>query len=578
MTERDAQPAPGNGPATETQCFPPGSHGPSRSCTSKLSGWILLTGLLLAGTAAISRAQEAEVHFDWAKKMGGSNFDYGNCIATDGNGNSYVAGTFQGLGTFGNITLTSAGEDDVFIAKLDSNGNFLWAERAGGNSYDGVRAIAVDGSGNAYVTGYYSGTAVFGNTTLEGWGMSGDMFIAKLDMDGNFLWAVGAGSADGDENGNGIALDADANVYVTGSFGGDISFGNMVLTCTGSSDILIIKLDSAGNTLWATGTGGAGYDSGSGIATDPHGNAYVTGTFEDTVSFGSWTLSAPGSSDIFAAKLDSAGAFQWAVRAGGNSTVIANSIAIDAAGAAHVVGYFHGDATFGNTTLTSQGMMDAFITKLDDAGNFLWAERAGGGSGIDMARGISLDAAGDLYVVGGFEGTAMFGNIMVTGHGGTDAFITRMDQDGAFLWAVGAGGGAGDGASGVSIDADGAIHVTGSFNASASFGTVVLTSFGIRDVFTAKITETSSTVGVEEGIKGGELRVQPNPACDRIELVAQDLPSMELLITDAVGKPIVRIKPTGTSTSVDISHLASGVYLLKAYTEKGEVVKRFVKE
>jgi hypothetical protein len=118
-------------------------------------------------------------NFLWAKRAGGVSSVRGQGIAVDSSGNAYVTGYFQGTAVFGATTLTSAGSNDIYMAKVDSGGNFLWAKRAGGTSYDVGQSIAVDSSGNAYVTGEFVGTAVFGATTLTSAGNS-DVFIWKV--------------------------------------------------------------------------------------------------------------------------------------------------------------------------------------------------------------------------------------------------------------------------------------------------------------------------------------------------------------------------------------------------------------
>ena len=102
----------------------------------------------------------------WARNAGGSSSDYCNSIAVDVNGNSYVTGSFQGSATFGSTTLTSSGGSDIFIAKLDSSGNWLWAKNAGGTGADIGNGIAVDADGNSYVTGYFEGSSTFCSTVL----------------------------------------------------------------------------------------------------------------------------------------------------------------------------------------------------------------------------------------------------------------------------------------------------------------------------------------------------------------------------------------------------------------------------
>ncbi len=205
---------------------------------NKLISMMILIALLpLSNSTTHAQAPE----FLWAVSAGGT-FSSGYSIATDGLGNIFVTGHFIGMATFGDTTLTSAGGSDIFIAKYDGDGNFLWVEQAGGTDTDVGRAIAMDGSGNIVVTGNFNGIATFGSTTLTSDGGS-DIFIAKYDGDGNLLWVDHAGGTTQDFGG-GIATDGSGNIVVTGTFSGTAFFGDTTLTSAGVFDIFITKLDA----------------------------------------------------------------------------------------------------------------------------------------------------------------------------------------------------------------------------------------------------------------------------------------------------------------------------------------------
>jgi len=237
----------------------------------------------------------------WANQAGGINDDFSYSIAVDDIGNSYVTGYFGGSATFGTTTLTSSGGYEIFVAKLDNNGNWLWAKQSGGTNSVVGNSIAVDSIRNSYVTGYFWGSATFGTTTLTSSGYE-DIFIAKLDINGNWLWAKKAGGTYWDY-GYSITVDANGNSYVTGIFYGNATFGTTILTSSGYYDIFVAKLDSNGNWLWAKKAGGTSWDYGCGIAVDANGNSYITGYFDDSVTFGTTTLISSGDYDIFVAKL-----------------------------------------------------------------------------------------------------------------------------------------------------------------------------------------------------------------------------------------------------------------------------------
>ena len=283
--------------------------------------YLLLAALSLCFSLPMSPALRAQ-DLVWAERAGGTSADFGFGIAVDGAGNSYVTGEFQGSATFGpgetnETTLTSPGSFDIFVAKYDASGDLVWAKRAGGTSNDQGRGIAVDGSGNSFVTGSFQDPATFGpgetnETTLTSAGGS-DIFVAKYDASGDLVWAKRAGGTSF-ESGRGIAVDGSGTSYVTGFFDVSATFGpgrptRPPLASAGSVDIYVAKYDASGDLVWAKRAGGPDPfgDSGRGIAVDGSGNSYVTGFFYGLATFGpgetnETTLTSAGSADIFVAK------------------------------------------------------------------------------------------------------------------------------------------------------------------------------------------------------------------------------------------------------------------------------------
>ncbi len=318
----------------------------------------------------------------WAGRIGGTSSDELLSVAADASGNVYTVGAFQGTADFdpgpGTFNLTSAGDFDAFVTKLDSNGNFLWAGRIGGTVTDEPSSVALDASGNVYTVGFFQGTADFdpgpGTFNLTSAG-DFDAFVTKLDSNGNFLWAGRIGGTVTDEPSS-VALDASGNVYTVGFFQGTADFdpgpATFNLTSAGIEDVFISKLDSAGNFLWAGRIGGTVADGPGSVALDASGNIYTVGRFDGTADFdpgpGTVNLISAGGIDAFVSKLDSNGNFLLAGRIGGTSVDIATGVALDASGNVYTVGFFRGTADFdpgpGTFNLTSAGLEDVFISKL----------------------------------------------------------------------------------------------------------------------------------------------------------------------------------------------------------------------
>ena len=452
----------------------------------------------------------------WAKQAGGISGDKGYSIAVDAYGNSYITGYFRESATFGTTTLTSSSDygSDIFVAKMDINGNWLWAKQAGGTDYHGGYGIAVDANGNSYVTGYFSGSATFGTTTLTSSGYD-DIFVAKLDSSANWLWAKQAGGTSSDI-GYGIAVDAYGNSYVTGYFkSSSCSFGTITLNSSGYEDIFVAKMDSNGNWMWAKQAGGTSEDGGTSIAVDANGNSYVTGSFKESANFGTTTLTSSGSWDIFVAKIDHNGNWLWAKQAGGTDNNGGISIAVDANGNSYVTGGFYGSScSFSTITLINSSIeySDIFVAKIDYNGNWLWAKQAGG-TGYDAGYGIAVDTNGNSYVTGEFDGSATFGTTTFTSSGGSDIFVAKLDSNGNWLWAKQAGGTDDDYGKGIAVDNNGNSYVTGYFWSSATFGTTTLTSssdYG-SDIFVTKLGEVNS-IDLPDIISFNGIRsIYPNP-------------------------------------------------------------------
>ncbi len=373
-------------------------------------------------------------------------------------------------------------------SNININGNWQWAKRAGGITTDYGYGIAVDGNGNTYITGVFEGPADFGTTTLTN---PIDVFIAKLDTNGNWQWAKQV-EGTWDDYGYDIAVDEYGNVYITGEFGGygsgTADFGTTTLASQGRADIFVARLDTNGNWQWAKRAGGSWYDKGYGVSVDRDGNTYITGRFRYTADFGTTTLTSQGYLDVFIAKLDTNGNWQWAKQAGGTNYDIGRDVAVDDDGNIYITGGFNGTADFGPYSLTSkEGLYeDVFIAKLDTNGNWQWAIRAGGTSG-DEGCGVAVDEDGNIYITGGFQGTADFGTTTLTSQGTADVFIAKLDTNGNWQWAKRAGGITYDNGYGVSMDSDRNTYITGFFEGIANFGTITLISQGWSDVFIAKL-------------------------------------------------------------------------------------------
>jgi hypothetical protein len=208
-----------------------------------------------------------------------------------------MTGYFSGTVDFGGGPLTSAGGDNIFLAKFDASGTHLWSQ---GFRNQWGYSVALDSSGNVVMTGFFVDTVDFGGGPLTSAGGQ-DIFLAKFDTNGTHLWSQGFGDGS-DQIGQSVAFDPSGNVVMTGSFWGNVDFGGGPLTCAGWSDIFLAMFDASGTHLWSQGFGDASIQFGRSVAFDPSGNVVMTGEFQGTVDFGGGPLTSAGWSDIFLAK------------------------------------------------------------------------------------------------------------------------------------------------------------------------------------------------------------------------------------------------------------------------------------
>lgn len=544
--------------------------------------------------------------FLWAKSFGGSGNDWGNAIATDPSGNVYTTGSFSDTVDFdpgpGTFTLPSAGSES-FISKLDAAGNFIWAKKLGVDA-SGM-SINIDGSGNILTTGLFNGIADFdpgpATYTLAAAGPYLDIFISKLDASGNFVWAKQINGTANDIA-HSLTLDALGNVYTTGAYNGTADFdpgpSSYTLYSAASSQNFVLKLDASGNFVWTKQFSVTGYSKGYSIALDASGNVYTTGHFKGTADFdpgpATSTLASVGNSmDIFVSKLDAAGNFVWVKQMGGTGLDDGHAISLDAAGNVYCTGYFSGTANFdpgpGTYTLTSGGTQNMFISKLNSAGNFIWAKHfnsAGYGSGYS----IGFDAAGNVYTTGylimptDFDpgpGTYTL-NSVGTNH---DIYISKLDSSGNFLCAGVTGGIGNDQAHGITLDPSGNIYIVGDFENTVDFdpsaSTFNLTSTGGTDVFISKFSSSCITVGLKDHtLLSDHIIIYPNPNNGQFHLNLNDEKTLphSVAVQNVLGETILNLPVSSKNTKIDFLNAPKGIYMVLINYSDHTLTQKIIKD
>jgi hypothetical protein len=311
----------------------------------------------------------------WSKRFGDNAAQAGRAVASDPVGNTLLTGEFAGAINFGGGPLNSAGSTDVYVAKLDVLGNHLWSKRFGNASAQTGTAIVTDHDGNVIVAGNFAGVIDFGGGPLTSKG-STDIFVAKLDPMGAYLWAQRFGDASA-QTITSLAVDASGNIALTGSLAGTADFGGGAIASAGSTDVYIVKLNGLGNHLWSKRYGDLNAQVGTGVDFDGEGNVIFAGDHVGTVNFGGGPLTSAGSTDIFLAKFDPAGNHLWSQRFGNASAQNCRGVSVDEVGNSILAGDLAGSTNFGSGVLTSAGATDVVLAKFDGLGNPTWSQRYG---------------------------------------------------------------------------------------------------------------------------------------------------------------------------------------------------------
>ncbi len=455
---------------------------------------------------------------DWAYCYGSaSGFqEVGTSVTYDAAGNLYAIGYFSGTVDFdpgpGIFNMSAMGPShNVYILKLNADGEFVWARKFSGYSDSRPWDLILDSIGNVYITGQYYNTTDF-DPSINDFVMTPvgveDIFITKLDPSGNFMWAKSIGGSANDV-GRSIAMDSNGNLIITGVFqGNNIDFdpgpgANLISSVSFSSDVFVLKLTPQGNFIWAKTLGGNGSEEVGSMVLDNSNNIYIGGSFQNTMDFdpgvGVSNLTASGR-DAFLLKLDSVGTFVWAGQMGGTGTDQALGLTRAQSGQLYVSGRFEAtadlDPGIGVSNWSSQGVADAFVCRITDNGTLTWVKTFGS-TGTDLVRSVYYDETNErIFLAGDFTNVVDFdpglANFDLTATGITDGFTSLLDSSGNFVTAYSMGGTLADVGNSVCFSPGfNKVATTGSYQGTADFGpgaeTFNHTSNGNTDIYIQQV-------------------------------------------------------------------------------------------
>jgi len=556
--------------------------------------------------------------WEWAKKLP---MAYCEAKAASGkDGSVYITGYFQDSLKIGNITLYSKGYSDIFVSKLDSSGQCLWAKRAGGICDDRAQAIAVDDSGNCYISGFHDPNADFGLLNIPATDFRA-LFLARMDKNGNWQWIQQSESNLAGEVTT-MTVNNRGSVWVGGIFTNQLKFGSTVLSdlyCT--YEILMLKYTTAGNFSWAKQSTHH-FDKNMikrygpqqtvrSMAADSDGNLYLTGGQGGRLYFDSLyspqSSSAPGG--ILIAKIDSEGAAAWVKTAGtdadgfGQWFDIGQSVIIDQNGNCIVAGQtgsnrndFSVAATFDSLTFNTTGYADGFIAKINSSGEYLWVRQISGAAHEFVTSAI-CDRQNNVYISGEFgawninynlstlqDSSATFGSTVLQPVQRLDAFVSKLSASGDFLWTKQAGGLGNEYTYSLMLDNRNNCCLFGAFDKQLVLPCIELNTTELWNGFLAKLNTQTGISESENQLKQTSLNeCYPNPfnnsALITYQLSADE--DVKLTIFNAQGQVVKELlnqkQSSGFHTvKFNANGLNSGVYFYKLQTAPQSITKRAV--
>jgi len=497
------------------------------------------TTLLVIVFLSVFFSINAQYELDWNARIGGLNHNDSRGIVKSGNF-IYSTGRIESSTQFESSTVfsteTSSGMDDIYISKMDLNGNYIWVKTMGGTDSEQGVDIEIGPSGDVYIIGFFKSIFDFdpgaGTSTLTPVGEK-DIFVARFSPVGDLVW-VKQFSGTLTEQAEGITILSDG-VIVSGRFKGTVDFdpsaASANLTSNGNNDAFVVKLDLNGDYVWAKNYGSTANDVSWDVTSDDSDNIYVTGQYRNTVEFEAGNtasqITSNGNNDVFILKLNTSGAYQWVKSIGGTGTDIGSKIVLDNQNNIYVTGFFSNMVSFdpaGSADYTSNGAKDAFIVKYDNNAAFVFAKSVGSTAGDDKGKSIAFDLDNNIYQVGVFSGTIDINGTTHVSNGLTDCFVHKMNASGNSIWSATYGGSADDFLNGIVVDADTSIYFNGKFSSDQdidpSANDSIVSSLGDNDGYIFKwkkevVLVSSITVQGQGGVSmitipAGTLQMEAN--------------------------------------------------------------------
>lgn len=547
---------------------------------------LVALALLLTHLTAYSQS------IQWAKTYGGTKKDKGRDVAIDAAGNVYMSGFFTDQITLGNITLNSTGpvsKEDIFVAKMDPNGDPIWAHNFGNgieNHSDFPLAFHGNLAGYTAVTGDFKHQLIFDDGTQLPGIAQVDMFLVVYDPDGNVVWAK-VGGGNGNDRGSGVFVSEDNYIYCTGNFVGDCDFfgdSSLVFGTAPDNHVYVAKYDLAGNLIWLNVfTSETNFESWS-ITCDNEIFVYVGGNFRNSVTLSNANLTATGEEDGWLAQFGIGGNFQWAKSIGSSnplSNEVVYGISCDSLQNFYITSVFSQDVIIDGNQLTTGSDQNVVVAAFDMMGTYKWAKALSGTQGaLFSAHCLGLLSEGNVLLAGCFAGEIWVdGSISLIPNGPNpiyaDAFYVGFyPKTGNVAFAVNVGGELSDAGHGLAGNYSGYGFACGHYKNSGTFGPFTLISNGSTDAYLLKFAQNFVAVGDE--FQGYSTVLYPNPALSTVSVtIPRNVTLLE--IADISGCILLRRNISNEPRiELDLSNLPAGMYLVTQYAPDARYHARLI--
>jgi hypothetical protein len=506
-------------------------------------------------------SQNLFCQWQWIKQIGNQNAEIINSLITDGE-NVFVIGVYSGILYLPNDTLHSnGGSDDFFIAKFDGGGNLLWAKTLGSantvlNSYEDAHGVYDPINNCIYVAGAFIEDIYFGSSVnLHSSNQDGDIFIARMDLDGNFQWAKKLGSVGMDDAY--IFAKPDGNILLSAHFTGN----TLINTTAYNSGGVFVSYDSNGNFLWAKHSmnGPEVYSTG---AVFIDNDFVLSGAIGPNLSnmIDTFHISVNGPYDGYVVRYDSVGNLKWLKILGGSGYGALGAISSDGSRNLYCAGTIRDSIAYGSSGWNTQ-YFDYLILKLDESGNLIWSKT---GNSTDTTDGVFLlsNSSGEFYFCGSFSGSCSFGLFNLISNSDHEMFISRFDSSGNCIGIKHFGEAS---SSHIAIDNANSVLTAGLFENTINVGSNTLTSYGYSDIF---ITKLDPITGIEEPERksNNQLIIYANPSTGKCTIKIPDElrheTNLTLLIFDNTNKLVQKsdLLINDETIKLNLDAIAKGVY------------------